>query len=105
MSQERVKELQDFVEDFKGQLAEAKELYLQKKSQSKTIEPKHFKAETINNKIYVPKLKKKTEKINLNNLHWIPNCLFGKSLDKFKRLNNGHNLTSWELVFNNLYNN
>jgi hypothetical protein len=46
-------------------------------------------------------LEEKIEKINLNDEHWIPNCLFGKSFERFKKLTNGHFPTSWELVNKN----
>ena len=36
------------------------------------------------------------------NQHWVPNCLFGKSIDKFERLTHKHFPTSWELVNKNI---
>ena len=110
MTENRIKELQDFAEEFQDQLKEAKELYEQKQMKSKKTEPKYLKTENINSKINLKnsldgkkkfKLKKK-EKINLNDEHWIPNCLFGKSFERFKKLTNQHFPTSWELV--NKYN-
>ena len=83
MAENRIRELQDFALDFQEQLKEAKELYQQRKLNSKNLEPKYFKTENAKTKL---------------NDHWIPNCLFGKSFERFKKLTNGHFPTSWELV-------
>ena len=110
MSEERIKELQDFAEEFQEQLKGAKEIYQQRQSKSKTIEPKYTKTE--NAKLKLPLKKsfdgkkkinklKKIDRIKLNNQHWVPNCLFGKSFEKFKKLSYPHYPTSWELVHKN----
>ena len=100
-----MRELQDFAEEFQDQLKEAKELYEQKHMKSRTIEPEHLKTENIRSKINLENKKKfrlkKLEKINLNDEHWIPNNFFGKSFERFKKLNQRFP-TSWELV--NKYN-
>ena len=106
MSENRLQELNDFAEEFQNQLIEAKELYEQKQKNSKAIEPEHLKAEKIKSKFplqksYDGKRKlrlKKIEKMNLNDEHWVPNCLFGKSFEHFKKLTYQHYPTSWELV-------
>jgi hypothetical protein len=46
---------------------------------------------------------KNIEQLKLNE-HWIPNCLFGKSFERFKKLTYGHFPTSWELVSKNIFN-
>ena len=97
MEENRIQELQDFVSEFQDQLKEAKELYEEKQAKSKTIEAKSVDGKK---KFRIYKLKK-IEKINLNNEHWSPNCLFGKSFERFKKLTNGHFPTSWELVNKN----
>ena len=103
MSENRIKEIQDFAEEFQGRLKEAKELYEQRQKKSKTIE--NIKSKINLKKSFDDKKKfrlKKLEKIKLNDEHWIPNCLFGKSFERFKKLNYQHFPTSWELV--NKYN-
>ena len=110
MTEERIKELQDFTLEFQDQLREARDIYLKKQSESKTIEHKYLKTENPKTKLHLPKnieknkknlyKNKNAEKLKLSD-HWIPNCFFGKSLEKFKRLENQHFLTSWELVINN----
>ena len=109
MTENRIKELQDFALDFQEQLREAKELYQQRQLKTKNLEPKYFKTE--NNKAvlnieenknkYKIKPLKNIEQLKLND-HWIPNCLFGKSFDRFKKLTYGHFPTSWELVCKNI---
>ena len=111
MSEDRIKELQDFTLEFQEQLREAKELYEQKQNKSKTLEPpKYTKEENTKIKLNFDKnledkkkfnRKKKIEKIKTNQ-HWVPNCLFGKSLDKFQKLTYKHFPTSWELVNKNI---
>ena len=111
MSEERVKELQDFAEEFQEQLKEAKEIYQKKQAKPKTIKQKYSKTEDVKNKFHLRKSfdskkrlnkLKKFDKINLNEQHWVPNCLFGKSIGKFKKLSNPHYPTSWELVYQKL---
>ena len=103
MTENRMKELQDFAEKFQDQLKEAKELYEQKQMKSKTIEPKHLKTENIKSKINLQNKKKfRLKKLEINDEHWIPNSFFGKSFERFKKLTNQHCPTSWELV--NKYN-
>jgi hypothetical protein len=112
MAENRIRELQDFALDFQEQLKEAKELYQQRKLNSKNLEPKYFKTENAKTKFNEEenknkfKLGKNIEQLKLND-HWIPNCLFGKSFERFKKLTNGHFPTSWELVSkkNYFYNN
>ena len=111
MSEERIKELQDFAEEFQEQLKEAKEIYQQRQSKSKTIEPQYAKTENVKLKLHLRKSfdgkkkfnkLKKIDRIKLNNQHWVPNCLFGKSFEKFKKLSNPHYPTSWEIVHKNI---
>ena len=106
MSEERIKELQEFTLEFQDQLREAKELYQQNQSKSKTLQPKYLKTESVKTKLHLPNSNVHIKRIkrikNPENLkmkqHWVPNSLFGKSLDKFKKLTNKHFLTSWEIV-------
>ena len=109
-SEDRIKELQEFALDFQEQLREAKEIYQQNKDKSKIIEPKYIKTENAKSKLHLDKniedkkklnRIKKIEKIKMNQ-HWVPNCLFGKSIDKFERLTHKHFPTSWELVNKNI---
>ena len=103
MAENRIRELQDFALDFQEQLKEAKELYQQRQLNSKNLEPKYFKTENAKTKFNEEenknkfKLGKNIEQLKLND-YWIPNCLFGKSFERFKKLTNGHFPTSWELV-------
>ena len=111
MTENRIKELQDFALDFQEQLREAKELYQQRQLKTKNLEQKYFKTEnnkpTLNIEENRSKFKikplKNIEQLKLNE-HWIPNCLFGKSFDRFKKLTYGHFPTSWELVCKNIFN-
>ena len=110
MSEDRIKELQDFTLDFQEQLREAKELYQQKRDKSKSLEPKYLKTENVKTKLHIDKNKEDKKKLNRikkigkikMNQHWVPNCLFGKSMDKFKKLTHQHFPTSWELVNKNI---
>ena len=110
MSEDRIKEFQEFALDFQEQLREEKEIYQQNHDKSKTIEPKYIKTENAKSKLHLDKniedkkklnRIKKIEKIKMNQ-HWVPNCLFGKSIDKFERLTHKHFPTSWELVNKNI---
>ena len=104
MSEERLKELQDFVDEFHDQLKEAKEIYQQKQEKAKTLNKEHLKPENIRTKLFAKKnlkTNKLAEKLKMDQ-HWVPNCLFGKSFEKFKKMTYGHFPTSWELVHNNI---
>jgi hypothetical protein len=104
MSEERLKELQDFVDEFHDQLKEAKEIYQQKQEEAKTLNKEHLKPENIRTKLYAKKnlkTNKLAEKLKMDQ-HWVPNCLFGKSFEKFKKMTYGHFPTSWEIVHNNI---
>ena len=109
MTENRIKELQDFALDFQEQLREAKELYQQRQLKTKNLEQKYFKTENNKAKLNIEenrnkfKIKplKNIEQLKLNE-HWIPNCLFGKSFERFKKLTYGHFPTSWELVCKNI---
>ena len=111
MTENRIKELQDFALDFQEQLREAKELYQQRQLKTKNLEQKYFKTENNeatqnveeNKNKYKIKPLKNIEQLKLNE-HWIPNCLFGKSFERFKKLTYGHFPTSWELVCKNIFN-
>ena len=111
MTENRIKELQDFALDFQEQLREAKELYQQRQLKTKNLEQKYFKTENNKAKLNIEenrnkfKIKplKNIEQLKLNE-HWIPNCLFGKSFERFKKLTYGHFPTSWELVSKNIFN-
>jgi hypothetical protein len=111
MTENRIKELQDFALDFQEQLREAKELYQQRQLKTKNLEQKYFKTENNKAKLNIEenrnkfKIKplKNIEQLKLNE-HWIPNCLFGKSFERFKKLTYGHFPTSWELVCKNIFN-
>ena len=79
MTENRIKELQDFALDFQEQLREAKELYQQRQLKTQNLEQKYFKTEnnkaTLNieenkNKYKIKPLKN-IEQLKLNE-HWIP---------------------------------
>ena len=122
MSETRIKELQNFTEDFKRKLKLAKERFETSPSKSIDLSKEQKKSVLQNSNLLnkSPKVKN-NKKIYVNNIlsnnkilyllkiqqeedifkekdPWIPNSFFGKSLENFKKLNDLHYPTSWVIV-------
>ena len=113
MSEEKVKELQEFVDDFHKKIKEAYTKFEIKQNKIKTLKKSHSQVEntnkenkfpTINNNKYMGKISLKKNLSN-NNLTiktpiWKPPNSYPNYFEEFKRLQYKHEISDWEKVCN-----
>ena len=115
MSEEKVKELQEFVDDFHTKLKEAYNIFEANQNKIKTLKKSHSQIENTNkhkeNKFPSISKNKPLGKINLkknlsnNNLIirtpiWRPPNGYPNYFEEFKRLQYKHEISDWEKVCN-----
>ena len=117
MSEEKVKELQNFVNDFNKKLKEAHNIFTEKQNKIKILKKTHsVKSLNRNKKAILPDISKtyrSIEKIkikknlNLSNNNiiittpiWKPSNGYPNYFEKFKRLQDKHEISDWEKVCN-----
>ena len=108
MENDRIKEITAFVNDFNKRLELSEEEQLIKESTMRRIQGRN--RSKLNKAIYQKeysfshKSKKTKKKFELNKdyfkplLPWVPNSFVGDYFNKFEKLNDAHNITTWEKV-------
>ncbi len=109
MKNDRIKEISTFVNDFNKRLGLSEEEQLLKESIMSRINGRNISK--LNKSIYQrkftfsPHIKTKAKKkFELSEeyfkslLPWIPNNFKGNYFNKFEKLNDAHNITTWEKV-------
>ena len=115
MSEEKVKEIQEFVNDFNKKIKEACDIYAKKQNKIKTLKKNHSVNDFIKDKDNklpdISKNFKTIEKIrirknlSINNIIattpiWKPSNGYPDYFEKFKRLQDKHEINDWEKVCN-----
>ena len=108
MENNRIKEITAFVNDFNKRLELSEEEQLIKESTMRRIQGRN--RSKLNKAIYQKeysfshKSKNTKKKFELNKdyfkplLPWVPNSFVGDYFNKFEKLNDAHNITTWEKV-------
>ena len=115
MSEEKVQELQEFVNDFNKKIKEACDIYTKKQNKIKTLKKNHsvndFNKDKEDKLPDISKNFKTIEKIkirknlSINNIIvstpiWKPSNGYPDYFEKFKRLQDKHEINDWEKVCN-----